>query len=380
MRVDRFTFSLAIVLSLAVHLLLLPTSRWVRIGRAAAPATVEKEVAFTLSADTQASARSAADPPDEMGEPTGKGTGAQSAAGDVPLRAREGEQDQAFLSRDPVGHGKVGDPPAFDTGPRGENGHGGQVGAETMTPPVATPTPAAAAPSPPAAPPASPPLVTPTPPTPPVASAEQPPVPTVTPDEKAGLGKDAEVAPPPAPIAKVIDRRPIAMVTPPAPPLAAPAAATPPAPTPKPAPPTPSPRQPIITTGDARAPGVDHPSADPAQESDSESDPFQEHPMSAILRDGKLEVRGGRKVKTTRPNFLPGALGDFLANPNPSVLLKVSILPSGAVKNVDIVRSSGSVQIDTPCRVAVYDWWFEPTHDKRGRPIGDVVLFTIDMR
>ncbi len=100
----------------------------------------------------------------------------------------------------------------------------------------------------------------------------------------------------------------------------------------------------------------------------------------AILRDGKLDVPFGRKVKTTRPHFLPGAAGAFLANPNPTLVLKVSIDATGKVTNVEFIQATGSVAIDQPTRVAVYDWWFEPTHDKQGRPIADVLPFTIYFR
>ena len=136
----------------------------------------------------------------------------------------------------------------------------------------------------------------------------------------------------------------------------------------------------LIQTGDGRAPGQDRASADPAQESDSESDAFSKTAIAEVMRDGRLEVRQGRKVKTTRPHFLPGAQADFFAIPNPTIVLKIAIDPTGNVKNVDIIHSTGSVEIDQPCRVAVYDWWFEPTHDKKGRPVADVVVFTIHFR
>jgi TonB family protein len=136
----------------------------------------------------------------------------------------------------------------------------------------------------------------------------------------------------------------------------------------------------LVATGDARAPGQDRPSADPAQESDSESDPFIKNATEAVFHDGRLEVRHGRKVKTVRPHFLPGAQAAFFANPDPTLVLKISIDETGNVKDVDIIKSSGSVSIDQPCRRAAFEWWFEPKHDKHGRPMPDVVPFTIIFR
>ena len=59
---------------------------------------------------------------------------AQAAKGAAPLKAPEGDQDQALLSRDPVGKGRIGDLPAIYTGPRGEDGTGGQRGTPPASP------------------------------------------------------------------------------------------------------------------------------------------------------------------------------------------------------------------------------------------------------
>jgi hypothetical protein len=136
----------------------------------------------------------------------------------------------------------------------------------------------------------------------------------------------------------------------------------------------------LMKTGDGRAPGRDRHSADPAQESDSESDAFSKTAVADVLHDGRLEVRKGRKIKTTRPHFLPGAEAAFLANPEPSLVMKIAIDPTGKVTSADIIRSSGSIEIDQPCRVAVYDWWIEPAHDKAGHPVRDVIEFTFFFR
>lgn len=131
-------------------------------------------------------------------------------------------------------------------------------------------------------------------------------------------------------------------------------------------------------TGDGRAPG--RPArANPTPQSDSDSDAFAKI-GSAVYHNGRLEVREGRKVRTTRPQILvPGLLDEFgLANP--TVVLKVNIDATGNVTNVDVFRSSGSNDLDQPCLRAVYDWWFEPARDASGKAVPDAVLFAITFR
>ena len=74
----------------------------------------------------------------------------------------------------------------------------------------------------------------------------------------------------------------------------------------------------------------------------------------------------------------------------PLLLLTLCIVPlasaqqtgslSGKVTAVDVFKSSGSNEIDQPCLIAMYDWWFEPLRDKAGRPVPDTILFTINFR
>lgn len=114
-----------------------------------------------------------------------------------------------------------------------------------------------------------------------------------------------------------------------------------------------------------------------APRADSDSDAFST--TGAIeFRPGKVEARFGRKVKTTRPKLtLAGQYELAGLGPGTSVVLKVRFDAAGKVTKVDILRSSGSAQIDQPCQVAVYDWWFEPTKNSKGEPQGDVIVFSI---
>jgi TonB family protein len=63
-----------------------------------------------------------------------------------------------------------------------------------------------------------------------------------------------------------------------------------------------------------------------------------------------------------------------------SVTLKVNIDAAGKVTKARVHKSSGSNEIDQPCVVAMYEWWFEPLRDKAGNAVPDAVLFTITFR
>jgi TonB family protein len=119
-------------------------------------------------------------------------------------------------------------------------------------------------------------------------------------------------------------------------------------------------------------------SGDPLPQSDSDSDPFSRISGTVVFRPGKLDVRLGRKVKTTRPHIQIAGQIDFIQFNNPTVVLEVHISPTGKVTDVKIAHSSGSNQIDEPTRLAVYDWWFEPLKDKNGKAISDVYYFSIE--
>jgi TonB family protein len=119
--------------------------------------------------------------------------------------------------------------------------------------------------------------------------------------------------------------------------------------------------------------------ADPAPMSESESDPFMKT-GSVEFRAGKVDAQFGRKVKTTRPKLTLAGRYDLVAKGGASLQLKVRIDPNGNVTHVDILRSSGSNEIDQPCRVAVYEWWFEPTRSSNGQAVADVIVFSITWR
>lgn len=129
--------------------------------------------------------------------------------------------------------------------------------------------------------------------------------------------------------------------------------------------------------GDGRHRGVPPAAGNPLPRSESDSDPFSRISGNVVVRAGRLDVRLGRKVKTTRPQVNIAGQLDLIALNNPTVVLEVHIAPSGSVTDVRIAHSSGSNAIDEPTRVAVYDWWFEPARDKHGKPVPDVVYFAV---
>jgi TonB family protein len=57
----------------------------------------------------------------------------------------------------------------------------------------------------------------------------------------------------------------------------------------------------------------------------------------------------------------------------PRLIVRVHIHGDGSVRRVDIVKSTGSAAADQEVKVALYQWWFEPTKD-------DVVEFPITWR
>ena len=133
-----------------------------------------------------------------------------------------------------------------------------------------------------------------------------------------------------------------------------------------------------VATGDGLAPGqASH--ANPAQQSESDSDAFTKLGV-AVFHNGKLSIRSGRKVRTVRPQLLVPGILDVIGVQNPTVILKINIDPTGKVTFVDVLQSSGSNDIDQPCVVAVYDWWFEPARDRTGKPISDAIIFSIAFR
>ena len=262
-----------------------------------------------------------------MGEETGMGFGSHEAKGEDLLYAPQGPSDQAWLSRDPVGLGAL----VGEASPRTvlsrelmDGQHGAQHGAIGVAPAASL-----------------------------VAPVVGPPAQLVRLSASSG----------PEPIAAgaMDDRSPS---TRPAQELLAVTAGI----------------EPTLQAGEQGASGKSPTdasvAADPAPESDVESDAFARI-GSVQFKNGRLDVRLGRKVKTIKPQFtIKGGL-DRISIVNPVTVVKVTIGDTGKVSDVKVIRSSGSNELDLPWVLAVYKWWFEPAKDPTGKPTTDIVQLTL---
>lgn len=351
--------------------------------------------------------------PDEIGRQDGKGIGTHEAEGPKPVQGRVADNDQPNLNRTQPGAVRTPQPGESTQLP-GEGGTGGQAGGPPAPQAVAA--------------------------LPPMPQAVQPiehaekgdfrpgPVNVKIPTHAEGIESDAakineqakqrgplapekpgvEVAsamkpgasfePPKAnnpQLRELPEQSAGVLIAPPPPPLGSAATSPPPAPPPLRAPPptivqemsiatpaipmpTPPTPKPDTATGDSGQPGTPAASADPAQQSDSESDAFSK--IDGVIRqDGRLEVQFGRQVKTVRPRLPISAMIDAALGAR-SVTLKVSIGRDGNVTTVGVAKTSGSHEVDQASLLAMYDWWFEPAKDKKGQPVTDVVYFTLNFR
>ncbi len=309
----------------------------------------------------------------EFGSHDGKGTAMHSSAGDQPMAARKGPQDQAWISRDEIGAGDRNNLPSQDSGKLGAPG---PITPEIIKPdapePIATLT---SAPQP-----QQPAFGV----TPPQQQFPKPPAPRARADRASALGPGpldrpanetatatTRPAPRPAPSPNPL----LTLANPPTPPAIAPEA-------PARSSTRPSAQEPLAKTGPAGDNGTGkpgHTASDPAPVSDSESDAFSTT-GAAVFRNGKLEARFGRKVKTVRPRLNLAGQYDLLSLPSPSVIMKVRTDQTGRVRNVEILKSSGSGEVDQPCQLAMYEWWFEPPTDKSGKPQPAEMTWTIAWR
>lgn len=300
----------------------------------------------------------------DMGDDQGNGIGSNSSPGPEPLQAREADEDQALLSRNPQGAGRFDLPPAPQRGPVGEGK--GPAPREA----AATPTPTVPAPlitQTPIAPPQAEKTPAPSPAPPPVQVASAMPLPKAPDGQLETSPKPESADRPPAPAAETkpeLKETPKPQVE-----------QAPPQVQPRPAP---TPAKPQAADGDGKPRGVPPAAGNPLPQSESDSDPFSRISGDIIVpRVGRLDPRLGRKVKTTRPQVNIAGEIDLIALNGPTVVLEVHIAPTGKVTDVKIAHSSGSNAIDEPTRVAVYDWWFEPAKDKTGKPVSDVTFFTV---
>jgi hypothetical protein len=278
----------------------------------------------------------------DFGEATGTGIASNKSEGNRPQEAREADENQADLDRRPTGNSPDGT-------------------AQRLMPQVGDGLTSAmqSAPAAPVAPPRQ--QMTPTNVNPNAVAMAAPPPPAII--------ASPPDAPTPKPSMTVAAAPTLAPMVDPVLPTPAPAQPSPPAPQPTP------PAQ--TASSHAGAPPV---AGIAVPHSDSDSDPFMRLSGSVVFRSGRLDVQLGRKVNTVRPQLGVGGITDAMAMASPSLVVEAHIDPLGRVTEVDLPRKTGSPGIDEPTRNAVYQWTFEPTRDKQGQAIADVLFFEIDYR
>ena len=124
-------------------------------------------------------------------------------------------------------------------------------------------------------------------------------------------------------------------------------------------------------------PGSPASAPDPGAMSDSGFDHLSQK-SSVTISEGGVEAHLGREVKTVRPKLSLTAQLDLLGSQFPTMKLRVHLSPDGKVKMVDIVKSTGSEEVDRAVTAAVYQWQFAPRKGKSNSP--DIVSFEIDWR
>jgi hypothetical protein len=254
-----------------------------------------------------------------LGELNGTGNSIDPMEGDQPHEAPHAEQSQMFLSRDPAGPGTVGNLPSMSVLPEGPSAKPLDDSANADTGAmIGVPATAADAPLP--------------------AKLAK----TQASDRGAAASDDPVVATAAATPAAIPAAPPTARSDPPHEMLAAPV-----------------------------------PPADPAPMAESETDPFS-------VKDGVRFIRGreaaqfGRKHKLVRPRLTLAGQTALLELPAPViVVLRLHLDAAGNVTRAEILHSSGSGEIDLPCKVAAYQWGLEPTRDRSGNAVPDVVPFVI---
>lgn len=139
----------------------------------------------------------------------------------------------------------------------------------------------------------------------------------------------------------------------------------------------PQPQTPPITPVPRTDPSIPD---DPSPQADTESDAFSAQAYVEFSR-GRTNVQLGRKSRLTRPRLTLYGQVDLVARAKPSLVLQIRIDAQGDVRGVEVIRSSGSPDIDQACRVAAFEWWFEPRLDAHGQPLEQETFeFTIRFR
>ena len=80
----------------------------------------------------------------------------------------------------------------------------------------------------------------------------------------------------------------------------------------------------------------------------------------------RLPFAWGASIALPVPHLPWDAQYDFFGMTHSVIVLDLQIDPTGQVISAIITKSSGSDGVDQACRVAAYEWWFEPAKDSAG--------------
>ncbi len=111
-----------------------------------------------------------------------------------------------------------------------------------------------------------------------------------------------------------------------------------------------------------------------ATASDTESPPFAKD-ATVDFHAGRMDGRQGLKVQMYAPHWGLASENDLYAMGELYVALGAHIRPDGSVAQVEVLKSSGSANVDLDCERAVYAGTFEPRKDKDGHPVA--TLWTV---
>jgi TonB family protein len=317
MRQRDITWNLALCLSLALHAAVI---RWRAEAYVSANSLI-RLAGFDRILVAQAPGPMSPQDVGLLGDDTGNGYATDPDPGDQPLKARQGEQDQSYLSRDPQSFGQMGTQVSRSLAPPGQNGANGSSSAQDTTESQSS-------------------------------------------DHPFGVQQKSEPAPsfkaPPDP-----QKGPAPKPNPDTPPSKATVAQS-----------TASTVSMTAYRAPTGRPGPADSAASQAPQGQSDSDPFAVV-GSAEFRPGSTKVQLGRKHRITRPRLSWDTVYDFQGMLSASVTLELQLDETGQVISAIVLQSSGSQSIDQPCRLAAYEWWFEPAKDATGKPVKDTIKFTI---
>ena len=111
-----------------------------------------------------------------------------------------------------------------------------------------------------------------------------------------------------------------------------------------------------------------------ATASDSESPAFAKD-ATVEFHAGRMDARQGLKVQMYAPHWGLASENDLYAMGDLHVVLGAHVRPDGSVAQVEVLKSSGSPNVDLDCERAVYAGNFEPQKDKDGHPVA--TLWTV---